>query len=190
MIKPEEETEQGGTRVSYRNNRTRRRQRNRSASVRGCFSFTVSELKEIAEEFSILVTRSERRNGTPGPFPRPASIGSMASADIGGDMFWNTPLSSVTSSSISMSVFRRRFLPTCLPKKGYKCRVTSVYRVPLATGRNFDQKKPDTSMDLCFSIFIQINVVSDQRVPFNLPVNLRWSFVDQFPRWRQPGASK
>lgn len=94
---------------------------------------------------------SDPRHEThPVSVPRPAAtIGSMANADIEGDMFWNTPLSSVLMSRFLWAYLGDVFLPTCLPRRDIRvvlprctvCRANRAHRKkfwPVET-RNFDE---------------------------------------------------
>ena len=94
---------------------------------------------------------SDPRHEThPVSVPRPAAtIGSMANADIKGDMFWNTPLSSVLMSRFLWAYLGDVFLPTCLPRRDIRvvlprctvCRANRAHRKkfwPVET-RNFDE---------------------------------------------------
>lgn len=89
---------------------------------------------------------------------RRASIGSMANADIEGDMFWNTPLSSVLMSRFLWAYLGDRFFPRACQEGIY---VSCYHGVLFAaqtvpTGRNFDRWKPETSMNSCFFLFLSI----------------------------------
>lgn len=80
--------------------------------------------------------------------PGPAGIGSMASANIGGDMFWNTPLSSVPMSRFLWVYLGGGFFPrayqegiyvSCYPV--FCCSANHAHRKkfwPVET-RNFDE---------------------------------------------------
>lgn len=114
------------------------------------YSFRYRDAKEEMEEDDHV---EKIRSGL--SVARPASIGSMANADIEGDMFWNTPLSSVLMSRFLWAYLGDRFFPRACQEGIY---VSCYHGVLFAaqtvpTGRNFDRWKPETSMNSCFFFF-------------------------------------